>query len=73
MKCQIQWIDKQGNPTPDDNEAIGYAICRHTDPCIGGGYPVYAPHDSAPYPICHEHKRQLDSLFNWRFTPRVDA
>jgi len=21
-KCEIQWVDDQGNPTPDDNEAI---------------------------------------------------
>lgn len=27
MKCTIQWIDCRGNPTPDENEAVGYAIC----------------------------------------------
>lgn len=73
MKCEIQWIDQQGNSTPDENEAIGYAICRHVDPCPGGRYPLFAPYDSRPIPICHAHKRVLDGLPNWRFTPRVDA
>lgn len=26
--CEIKWIDAQGNPTPDNNEAIGRVMCK---------------------------------------------
>jgi len=35
MKCIIRWIDSQGNPTPDDNEAVCLVQPfdpRHLDP-----------------------------------------
>ncbi len=28
MRCQIQWIDEQGKPTPDNNEAVCYVTFR---------------------------------------------
>ncbi len=27
-KCQVRWIDCAGNPTPDDNPAVGFAVLR---------------------------------------------
>lgn len=26
MKCQIQWVDANGNPTPDNNDAVCIAV-----------------------------------------------
>lgn len=36
-KCEIKWIDAQGKPTPDENDAIGYAVFL--------GYAVFHTHD----------------------------
>jgi hypothetical protein len=42
MKCAIQWIDCHGEPTPDDNPAVGLATIT-----ING--------EARSYPICAEH------------------
>jgi hypothetical protein len=52
MKCRIQWIDERGNPTPDDNEAIGYAVNTQQ---VGKATSVRR------YPICAEHKARMPS------------
>ena len=44
--CAISWIDKDGAPTPDDNEAIGYAIC-------------FSAVEITAIPICAEHVRRM--------------
>lgn len=43
MKCRIQWIDCSGEPTPDENEAVGIAVTA----------------DGRQYPICAEHLATL--------------
>lgn len=45
--CKIQWIDRFGRPTPDENPAVGTAtsIITHTD----GSSSVRS------FPICERH------------------
>jgi hypothetical protein len=38
LTCKIQWIDCQGQPTPDDNPALGFAVHQ------GIYYPICAQH-----------------------------
>lgn len=38
--CQIKWIDCNGNPTPDTNDAVGHVILRA---------------DGRRFAICREH------------------
>lgn len=57
MKCRIQWIDGEGQPTPDQHEAVGEVRCL--------GYrvesnPNHKPQVSEWYPICHDHKHVMD-------------
>ncbi len=40
MKCQIKWIDSNGNDTPDDNEAIGFASVRNNGGEWRGSFPI---------------------------------
>ena len=51
MKCRIQWVsaESKGEPTPDDNEAIGVVQCHYHD---HRGYS-----ESEEFPICAEHAR----------------
>lgn len=76
MKCCIQWIDAQGNPTPDDNDAIGYAVMTSR-----GTYPSGASADKVQrWPICAEHLDRMpthkltcwttpDASSQWSFEP----
>ena len=55
-KCEIQWIDEQGKPTPDQNEAVMLAQFHQ---------PIYAPFSTrvieyssliqGAFPICAQH------------------
>lgn len=78
--CQIMWIDKHGNSTPDDNPAIGRVMVReHTvkldmvddphDPRIGVINPEVTIPASRWYYICAQHARQLTDpgMENWVF------
>lgn len=59
VKCKIRWIDKEGKPTQDENEAIGKVRC------LGYIYPrnpIYKPEVSQWYPICESHKREFDKI-----------
>jgi hypothetical protein len=47
MKCEVQWIDPQGAPTPDENEAVGMAQCFENDHALG-----------RPLAICQAHIEQ---------------
>lgn len=51
MKCKIQWIDCRGFETPDENEAVGYAV-------------VYSKlfDEYQRYPICTEHLKSLNQV-----------
>lgn len=46
VKCLVQWIDCRGNPTPDTNDAVGYAVLKR---------------DNRRFPICAEHAKAIDS------------
>lgn len=61
MKCCIQWIDNHGNPTPDNNEAIGMAVCY--DPKSFGNA------GCQPIPICKDHFIKLLMLEHWQMKP----
>ena len=51
MKCLIKWVDCQCETTPDNNEAVGYAI-------DSGG---------RRFPICADHKRLLDEMISMNY------
>ena len=56
MRCTIQWVDENGDPTPDDNEAVGIVyIKEHTKE--SRYYPTGHYHfpQSRAYPICEKH------------------
>jgi len=68
--CQIQWIDKQGNPTPDDHPAIGIARIEHAHGCD--------ERSQSGFPICAHHLERMPvgwAFFGgerasiWHFTP----
>ena len=64
MKCEIRWIDGQGNPTPDTNDASGIAI-QPIMPITYAGQ-TYLQKQSA-IPCCAEHAKRIRDLSNWRF------
>lgn len=59
MKCQCEWIDSQGNPTPDDYPAVAQVICY--DPRTFGedGCP--------PFLICEKHLSKKGKF--WKAIP----
>lgn len=57
-KCQIRWVDKDGKPTPDNDDAIGMAFCTYPDGTV-----------SKKIPICQEHARRSIYFSNWKVTP----
>lgn len=77
MKCVIQWIDEQGNRTPDDNEAIQYCrikahIFERPVDCPPNISDIWASYDipvpaSSWWPICAEHSKRLAA--NWETKP----
>lgn len=67
MKCEIQWIDEKGKPTPDTNPAIGFAFLPARDQWIGGRLVHFEP--SKVYAICACHAAQLrePGMELWQF------
>jgi hypothetical protein len=55
LKCAIRWIDKHGNPTPDDSRAVALVSCDHGSGWNGGPIRVF--------PICEKHAKQMPP--NW--------
>ncbi len=65
--CRIQWLDSDGNATPDNNEAIGRVRLEARVVQIGGiGVPMAA---SVWFPICAEHAKRLRErgMEHWTF------
>jgi hypothetical protein len=60
-KCKIQWIDRNGTPTPDDNDAVAMATCY--DPS------TFGKEGSESFPICLAHAEQAISLEHWKLSP----
>lgn len=67
-RCEIQWVDATGNPTPDTNEAVGTVQCLGY-PCPSN--PSYRPEPSREFPICADHLRQMPQDGHWIFRPYV--
>ena len=67
-RCQIQWVDADGNPTPDTNEAVGTVQCLGY-PCRAN--PSYKPEPSREFPICAEHLLRMPDDGSWIFRPYV--
>ena len=57
-KCEIQWVDDQGNPTPDDNEAIQRIRTVDRFQQIGSRS-VHFP-ASRWFFVCAEHSKRLN-------------
>lgn len=51
-KCEIQWVDASGNPTPDGNEAVCIAVSTIVRLSTG-------EETVRRYPCCAEHAKQL--------------
>jgi hypothetical protein len=55
--CQIQWIDSQGNPTPDSAPSIGRVRTKTRTEEIAGRRVAF---DASPwFHICAWHARRL--------------
>lgn len=76
--CQIRWIDDMtGEPTPDDNPAIGRVRCKQYRYSVRtvAGRPWREPwvpgEWSEWYTICAEHAKQLSKpdMVDWEFEP----
>lgn len=65
--CKIQWIDENGETTPDQNPMIGFAWTVERDEIIEGRK-VHIE-GSERYPICAEHAKRLSKpdMNIWRF------
>ena len=59
--CIISWVDSNGDPTYDNNEAIARAVCY--DPRSFGEA------GSIPFPICAEHASKKGQF--WKLIPLV--
>jgi len=68
--CRIQWVDANGNPTPDKSTAIGTVYCKAHLAWMPDGRAV-TMEKSASFPICAWHARRLDEpgMENWVFEP----
>lgn len=75
MKCQIQWIDSNGKPTPDTNDAVMIAHFHVPVHEYGTGKILsYKDDIQGSYPICAEHYAQVTyklllPIGGWSFTP----
>lgn len=68
LKCAIQWVGEDGNPTPDYNDAIGIVhMPAHTETTRAGNTIHYER--SRDWPICAEHAKHLSErgMHIWKF------
>ena len=68
-RCEIQWMDAQGDLTPDNNTAIGRVQCAprceiFSDTMVRFGR-------SRWFYICHDHAQRLNGpgMQDWSFQP----
>lgn len=67
MKCAIKWVDKQGNFTPDTNDAVILVRCRgRIEKHHGRAVP-----QSEWFGCCAEHAKRLDDagMHIWECAP----
>lgn len=67
--CQIQWIDSQGNPTPDNNPAIMRVRTKTRVEQHHGRAITFE--QSQWFCICADHAKQLDApgMHIWECEP----
>ncbi len=79
MRCEIQWVDDDGKPTPDENEAIGHAWrVAYVGQYSGRGV---KHEESKHYPVCAAHRARMiadekddpEGAKHWRFEPLASA
>jgi hypothetical protein len=65
--CEIQWIDEQGNPTPDENPAVGEVWMPAREYTREGRTLFFG--ESKRFPICREHLAQMRKadMSAWEF------
>jgi hypothetical protein len=74
--CKIRWINDSGEPTPDDNPAIGVVWLPARSQWLHGKHLMFS--ETERFPICAEHAKQLarPDMSEWRFepfTPTIEA
>lgn len=69
-KCQIQWIDNNGAPTPDDNEAVGTVYRKAHVYILADGRGIELECTQS-FLICADHVEQLPAagMHHWVFEP----
>jgi hypothetical protein len=60
--CQIEWIDAQGNPTPDSNSAVARVRCKAREQIITGRVVRFLQSDW--FHICAEHAKEVKQSGN---------
>lgn len=75
MRCEIKWIDKEGNPTPDNNPAIMLVRTRARVQQFHGRALQFS--ESPWFPICACHAKQLSEpgmeIWECKELPRTKA
>ena len=71
--CKIQWVGKDGQPTPDNATAIGYAYRVAYSEILYGREMRFE--ESERFPICAFHARRLTEpgMHHWRLIPLEQA
>jgi sarcosine oxidase delta subunit len=75
MKCRIQWINDDGERTPDTNDAVGYAWIEAYYQQPSDTLPYGLQHEeSEHYPICRSHLEVMrrERFAHWIFEPFTD-
>ena len=69
LTCRIQWIDAQGQPTPDNNPAV--AMVRSSNAENIRRFPHANLKPSQWFPCCAEHLAQLSlpDMHEWEQRP----
>src|SRR5882724_9122171 len=76
MKCQVRWVNAQGKPTPDENDAV--MLAHYHEPIWGTPGPGnciqgYSDKIRESFPICAAHYAMVDASVRkprggWTFT-----
>jgi hypothetical protein len=64
--CEIQWIDANGTPTPDENPPIG--VCRVKAHKVEHSCGYTKVEASRWYRICADHAKRMPEK-EWEFLP----
>lgn len=58
-KCRIQWVDKTGKPTPDDNEAVATVYREAYQEMMPISGRIASFEETEKFPICKNHLERL--------------